>query len=122
MTIPAGQLELTDGYSVDRPDYLLSYRELLLIDNEERLDIGAFVDVEEEIGIDPDTGDPITIPVPVGRPMSTAGARVSGSFFNRFGAGGTHEDYLTDHELRLISEWLDIGGQYFNNPFDAPLD
>jgi hypothetical protein len=26
--------------------------------------------------------------------------------------------------LRLISEWVDIGAQYFNNPFDpaVPLD
>ena len=29
---------------------------------------------------------------------------------------------MTPHELRLISEWLDIGAQYYNNPFDAPLD
>ena len=56
-----------------------------------------------------------------GTASETAGSR-AGSFFNRFRAGGTHEAYLTDHELRLISEWLDIGGQYFNNPFDAPLD
>jgi len=25
---------------------------------------------------------------------------------------------LTPAELRLIAEYLDIGGQYFNNPFD----
>jgi hypothetical protein len=24
--------------------------------------------------------------------------------------------------LRLISEWLDIGAQYYNNPFVAPAD
>ena len=117
-----GELELTDGFSVDRPDYFLSYRELMFTDNLERLEMGAFVEVQQEIGIDPVTGNPITIPIPVGRPMSTAGARASGTFFNRFRAAGTHEDYLTDHELRLISEWLDIGGQYFNNPFDAPLN
>ncbi len=29
-----------------------------------------------------------------------------------------HSGFMNDHELRLISEWLDIGGQYFNNPFD----
>ncbi len=118
---PAGQLELTDGFSVDRPDFFLSYRELMFIDNEERLDMGAFVEVRVEIGIDPVTGDPITVPVQVGRSMRTSGSR-SSPFFSRFRAGETHEDYLTDHELRLLSEWLDIGGQYFNNPFDAPLD
>ena len=29
---------------------------------------------------------------------------------------------INEHELRLISEWLDIGAQYYNNPFDAPAD
>jgi len=29
---------------------------------------------------------------------------------------------MNEHELRLITEWLDIGAQYYNNPFDAPLD
>jgi len=29
-----------------------------------------------------------------------------------------HDNMLTSAELRLISEWLDLGGQYFNNPFD----
>ena len=38
-------------------------------------------------------------------------------FFNRFREGGTHEGYLTADELRLLSEWLDIGAQYYNDPF-----
>ncbi len=25
-------------------------------------------------------------------------------------------------DVKLIAEWLDVGGQYFNNPFDAPLN
>jgi hypothetical protein len=29
---------------------------------------------------------------------------------------------LTIGEMRLISEWLDIGGQYYNDPFVAPAD
>jgi hypothetical protein len=24
-------------------------------------------------------------------------------------------------ELRLVAEWLDIGAQYYNNPFDVPV-
>jgi hypothetical protein len=28
---------------------------------------------------------------------------------------------MTAAELRLLSEWVDIGAQYYNNPFDAPL-
>ncbi len=121
LQVPAGQLELTDGPSVVQPNHFLSYRELLFSDNEQELIMGALQDRLIEIGIDPITGDPILVPVSVGPSMRTAGARNS-SFFNRFLAGGSHEDYLTGHELRLISEWLDIGGQYFNNPFDAPLD
>ena len=31
-----------------------------------------------------------------------------------------HTDFLTKAELRLISEWLDIGAQYYNDPFVAP--
>jgi hypothetical protein len=121
LQVPAGQLELTDGPSVVQPDHFLSYRELLFTDNEQELSMGALQDRLIEIGIDPVTGDPILVPISVGQSMRTAGSRNS-SFFNRFRAGESHQDYLTSHELRLISEWLDIGGQYFNNPFDAPLD
>jgi hypothetical protein len=32
-----------------------------------------------------------------------------------------HTGYLTPAELRLISEWLDIGGQFYNDPFVAPV-
>lgn len=32
-----------------------------------------------------------------------------------------HIGMLSASELRLISEWLDIGGQYYNNPFDSRL-
>jgi hypothetical protein len=29
---------------------------------------------------------------------------------------------MTPAELRLIAEWLDIGAQYYNNPFDVPVN
>ncbi len=32
-----------------------------------------------------------------------------------------HRGLLSEPELRLISDWLDIGAQYFNNPFDERL-
>jgi len=32
-----------------------------------------------------------------------------------------HAGFMTTAELRLLSEWVDIGAQYYNNPFDAPL-
>ena len=74
------------------------------------------------MGIDPVTGDPILVPVPVAPSMSVAGANASAQFFARFDNDPTHMGLLTDAELRLISEWLDIGGQYFNNPFDVPIN
>ena len=42
--------------------------------------------------------------------------------FSRFDAGGSHAGWLTPAELRLIAEWLDIGGQYYNDPFMAPVN
>ena len=68
------------------------------------------------------TGDPILAPVTVPPVLSTAGALASDGFFDLFATGGTHEGRLTPAELRLVAEWIDLGGQYFNNPFDAPLD
>ena len=90
-----------------------------------------------------------TDPVSIGRPMQAGTARGSTRFFNCFegancGApaapalpdncledGGTpvpatfntvdHSSLLQPAELRLIAEWLDLGGQYYNNPFDSRL-
>lgn len=33
-----------------------------------------------------------------------------------------HSGFMSINELRLLREWLDIGAQYYNNPFDAPLN
>jgi len=76
----------------------------------------------------PVTGAPTTIMVPVSLapPMAAGSAAGSGAFLDIF--DGTtasptvdHTGYLTPAELRLISEWLDIGGQYYNDPFVAPV-
>jgi hypothetical protein len=48
-------------------------------------------------------------------------ANASTRFFSIFTAGGTHAGRLSVAELRLLSEWVDIGAQYYNNPFNAPL-
>jgi hypothetical protein len=32
--------------------------------------------------------------------------------------GVNHATMLTPAELKLIAEWLDLGGQNFNDPFD----
>jgi hypothetical protein len=33
-----------------------------------------------------------------------------------------HSTFMTASELRLVAEWVDVGAQYYNNPFAAPLN
>lgn len=119
--IPASQLDLSDGLSPDEPDQFNSYRELLVNDNEQELVGGQLVDVVVQNGVDAQ-GNPILVNVNVNPSMSAAGANFSNRFFSRFDAGGSHEGYLSDAEKRLIAEWLDVGAQYYNNPFDVPIN
>lgn len=119
--VPLGQLELTDGLSPDEPDQFNSYRELLFNDDEQELQNGAVVDRLVQVGVDID-GNPIFATVNVNPSMNVAGANAAGRFFNRFDAGQSHDGYLSDAEKRLIAEWLDVGAQYYNNPFDVPIN
>ncbi len=138
IVVPAGQLDLTGETSIDRNDYITSYVELLAQDIAQTVEDNSLVnlvrliptgefetDANGDLILDVD-GNPIEIilrePVTLPVPMSTNGARDSSRFFSRFASGGTHEGYLTEHELKLIAEWLDLGGQYYNNPFDAPVN
>jgi hypothetical protein len=122
--VPAGQLDLSDGPSDEDPLQLKAYRELLFTDNAQEVNMGALRDILVTTGIDPVTNLPIQQPVPVPPSLSAGSARNSVRFFGRFAAGGTHAGYLSPAELRLLAEWVDIGAQYFNNPFDpaAPLN
>ena len=131
--VPAGQLDLTDGPSADDPMHFKAYRELLFNDNEQELVNDALVDRLVDTGevLRDEEGNPILdangqqqpifATVPVTASMSVNGARAS-RFMDLFQAGGTHDGFMTAAELRLIAEWLDIGAQYYNNPFDAPED
>jgi len=120
--VPAGQLDLTSAPSNDNNLQITSYRELLFPDNQQELIMGALQDVLVPGPIDPATGLPTMVPVTVNPSMSAAGANASGQFFSRFAAGASHEGYLSAAELRLISEWLDLGAQYYNDPFAAPVN
>ncbi|HEU5468279.1 MAG TPA: hypothetical protein VFU77_03165 [Steroidobacteraceae bacterium] len=120
--VPAGQLDLTNGASADEADHVVSFRELLFTDNEQVVIMGALQDLLVPGPPDPVTGQPTLVPVPVAPSMSAAGARASTAFFSRFDAGGAHAGWLSPAELRLIAEWLDIGGQYYNDPFTAPVN
>jgi hypothetical protein len=119
--VPAGQLDLSDGPSEDEPDHFKAYRELLFTDNAQEVNMGALRDILVTTGVDPVTGLPQQQPVPVAPSAAAGNARGSTRFFSRFGAGGTHAGYMSPAELRLFAEWLDIGAQYFNNPFDPAV-
>jgi hypothetical protein len=101
---PAGNLDLSNAPSQAVPQNLVSYQELLF----------------------PHSVTVATATVTYG-PYMNAGA-ANGPLSTQFfacvttGAGCTmpvpHAGFMTADELRLVSEWLDIGAQYFNNPFD----
>jgi hypothetical protein len=118
--VPAGQLDLTDGPSADEPDQFNAYRELLFPDNRQILMGGAIVDEQVDIG------GGVLAPVSIAPSMTGAGAFIS-RFFSCFDVGGTgcpsrsHVGYLSRDELKLIAEWLDIGAQYYNDPFAVPV-
>jgi hypothetical protein len=121
--VPAGQLDLSATPSADQQLHMTGYRELLFADNEQELVGGTLQDRLVPGPVDPDTGLPTQVNVAVPRSLVPTSALGSTRFFNRFAvASGTvnHMGLLTPAELRLISEWVDIGAQYFNNPIGLP--
>jgi hypothetical protein len=117
---PAGQLNLTNAASNDEPAEFVSYRQLLFQHDEQAVIMGALVNVP---GPPDANGNPTAIPVGPYLNAGSANGGLSAQFLGRFatGSGSTHAGYLTPAELRLLSEWLDIGAQYFNNPFDPAV-
>ncbi len=138
LRVPLGQLDLRNTPSAEDPDISTSYRELLFNDSAQEVVEGALLDQlievldgngnpvferdeDGELILDAE-GNPIQVFTTVGVPasMNINGAINSNRFFTPFAAGGSHAGMLSPAELRLIAEWLDIGGQYYNNPFDVP--
>jgi len=137
--VPAAQLDLSDGLSSDQMDHFASYRELLFNDNEQEIANGILQDIivtvvddsgatvfetDDEGNLILDGADqpiPLVQGVRVNASMDVDGAAASAAFFAPFAEGASHNGYLSGVELKLISEWLDVGGQYYNNPFDVPL-
>ncbi|RDV28236.1 hypothetical protein DXV75_04255 [Alteromonas aestuariivivens] len=137
--VPAAQLELTSRPSSNDPKLMTSYRELLYSDNEQEIVDGLLVDrlvvVTDEDGnplyeldengelILDESGNPIerTSTVNLSQPATVRGAEASFRLF-RVLETGSHAGWMTPAEQRLLAEWLDIGAQYYNNPFDVPQD
>ncbi len=120
---PAGHLDLSGTPSAEQQLHMTAYRELLFNDVEREV-VGGALQVRLVPGPnDPDTGLPTMVPVPVQRSLVPTNALGSTRFFNKFavaGSGVDHRPFLTSAELRLISEWVDIGAQYYNNPIGLP--
>jgi Tol biopolymer transport system component len=119
--VPAGQLDLTGKASTVDTTVVTSYEDLLFPHDEQTLNMGLLVDV-----MVPGTGG-VTMPVQLA-PVMTAGSAAASqpNFLSKFdgsdhGVTVDHTGYLSTAELRLISEWLDIGAQYYNDPFVAPV-
>jgi hypothetical protein len=118
--VPAGQLDLTSGASTVDPTIVTSYEELLFPHDEQTLNMGLL----QDLMVPGPTG---SMPVQLAAVM-TAGSAIASqpNFLSKFdgvdhGVTVDHTGYLTPAELRLISEWLDIGAQYYNDPFVAPV-
>jgi hypothetical protein len=112
--LPAASLELTDEVSDEDALQLRAYRQLLFARPELELVNGA-IQVRTVPGPPDDNGIPTQIPVTLPASMGAGNAR--GSRFFTVMNNPTHAGMLSPAELRLLSEWLDIGAQYYNDPF-----
>jgi hypothetical protein len=101
---PAGHLDLTNSADVNVPQQFTSYQQLLFPHNT------AIMGVQQTFGPYVNAG--------------SANGGLSAQFFGCLAGGApctppvSHAGFMTAAELRIVSEWLDIGAQYFNNPFD----
>jgi hypothetical protein len=137
LQVPPAQLELTAEPAPEAASQLVSYRELLFPDNALIELDGALVD--QLVPVLDGEGNPVFLrdeegnlilddnddPIPVQQTVTVTPAMVAGTarnsrFFSLFVAGGTHAGWMSDAELRLLAEWLDIGAQNYNDPFVVP--
>jgi hypothetical protein len=105
-TATAGYLDLADGASATNANQDNAYQQLL----------GPF----SVTTVNATTGATTTTQVR-GQEFISGDARDS-HFFQVFNTDAMHIGLLSPAELRLLSEWVDIGAQYYNNPFAAPTN
>ena len=113
--VPSGNLDLTGGQDTADTTVVTSYESLLFPSDEQAVNMGVLQNVLIN-------GQPVVL-----APTMTAGSANNSTAFFRMFDGSYHDPtidhtgFLTPAELRLISEWLDIGGQFYNDPFVAPV-
>ena len=111
--IPAGQLDLRAVASTDDTTVSTSYRQLLFPRNEQTL----------IMGVPTPTGVVLPPPMAAGSSVNSSVnfLRLFDGSFKPAAPAVDHTGFLTTAELRLITEWIDIGAQYYNDPFVAPV-
>jgi hypothetical protein len=129
VAVPAGQLDLTNTPSINPGAgvRVTSYEQLLSGHNAQELNdtMTALQDVCLQFDTDPVTNVMTCVQFQTVAPSLSALNAAGSRFFQKMEqAGGTvdHRGFLSPGELRLISEWTDIGAQYYNNPFAAPVN
>ncbi len=120
--VPAASLELTSTPDPNQTAWLISFSDLLFPRQPLALNMGIVSPLLVTV-TDPATNLPTQVPAPsLAAPMVGGSARASSAFFSLFSnpADSAHYQALSPAELRLIAEWLDIGAQYYNDPFAIP--
>jgi hypothetical protein len=105
-TAATGYLNLADGAAANNANQDNAYQQLL-----NPLSVTA---------TDPTTG--VTTTTVVRSQEFISGDALDSHFFQVFVTDATHIGLLSPAEMRLLSEWVDIGAQYYNNPFVAPTN
>jgi len=122
--IPAGDLDLTDGPSDEEADQKRAYRELLFADRGNIIDAnGVLVDDCVRTEVDPVTNVAVCVEFRNVPASLNVGNPRGSRFFQVFDAGSAtvdHRGFMNRAELKLIAEWLNVGAQYYNDPFVAP--
>lgn len=148
--VPAAQLDLTNSVSDQDNARITSYQELIANDQGLEIDgMGNLVNIQIEVPVLDENGAPVLdlndnpvtefIDDPAARfnPTVSANGARSSYFIEKMtetelSANRTlstvadanyidHSGFMTQDELRLVSEWIDLGAQYFNDPFDAEV-
>jgi hypothetical protein len=114
--LPAASLELLPGTACNAQNLFdNTYCQLLQPRDQLALDPGgAVVTAQSLVPLDANGQPTVTIPL---LPASMAASNARGSRFFTVMNNATHQGMLSTAELRLLSEWLDIGAQYYNDPF-----